>query len=163
MIERKIDPDVREHRPMIGRSTIAHDPGLLLKVAPPRMARGLLERERLSLGRMRDGLANLISLVAPTGFGKTSQLAQWRREAIAHGNLVFWLTLDSRDEPLRLISALAQSAHQACARRAFGEDFIDGLQRYTDPLEAMTAWLAETARLSQETLLIIDEADKAPQ
>ena len=148
---------------MIGRSTIAHDPGLLLKVAPPRMARGLLERERLSLGRMRDGLANLISLVAPTGFGKTSQLAQWRREAIAHGNLVFWLTLDSRDEPLRLISALAQSAHQACARRAFGEDFIDGLQRYTDPLEAMTAWLAETARLSQETLLIIDEADKAPQ
>lgn len=147
---------------MIGQSTIARDPGLLLKVAPPRMARGLLERERLSLARMADGLGNLISVVAPTGFGKTSQLAQWRREAIANGHLVFWLTLDARDEPLRLISALAQSAHQACSKRAFGEGFIEGLQRYTDPLEAMTAWLAETARLSQETLLIIDEADKAP-
>lgn len=147
---------------MKGGTPIARDPGLLLKVAPPRVARGLLERERLSLTRMRDG-SNLITMIAPTGFGKTSQLAKWRREAIAEGSLVFWLTLDERDEPLRLVSALAQSAHQAAARRGFGAEFIDSLQRTTDPLEGLTAWLAETAYLSQETLLIIDEAEAAPE
>ena len=107
-------------------------------------------------------MGSLVTVIAPTGFGKTSQLAQWRREAIASGTVVFWLTLDARDEPLRLVSALAQSAHQACGKRAFGGEFIENLRRYTDPLEAVTAWLAETARLSQEALLIIDEADKAP-
>jgi len=148
---------------MKGGTPIARDPGLLLKVAPPRVARGLLERERLSLARMRDGLSNLITVIAPAGFGKTSQLARWRREAIAEGSLVFWLTLEARDEPLRLVSALAQSAHQAAARRGFGADFIDSLQRMTDPLEGLTAWLAEAAHLSQEILLIIDEADAAPE
>jgi hypothetical protein len=49
----------------------------------------------------------------PTGFGKTSQLAQWRRDALAHGALAFWHTLDARDEPLRLVQGLAHCAQAA--------------------------------------------------
>jgi len=123
----------------------------------------LLERERLGLSRLSGPAGQLINVVAPTGFGKTSQLAQWRKEALAAGSLVFWLTLDARDEPLRLVNGLAQSAHQASGRYGFDSHFIESLERFSDPLEAMTAWLGEAARMSQEILLIIDEADCAPE
>ncbi len=141
----------------------ARDPALLLKAIPPRVARDLLERDRLGLSRLNGGVGQLITIIAPTGFGKTSQLAQWRKEALAGGSLVFWLTLDSRDEPLRLVNGLAQSAHQASGKYGFDNPFIDSLERFSDPLEAMTAWLAEAARMSQDILLVIDEADRAPE
>jgi LuxR family maltose regulon positive regulatory protein len=139
------------------------DPALSLKAIPPRMARDLLERERLGLSRLSGSVGQLITVVAPTGFGKTSQLAQWRKEALAGGNLVFWLTLDSNDEPLRLVNGLATSAHQASGRYGFDSQFIESLERLSDPIEAMTTWLAEAARMSQDILLIIDEADRAPE
>jgi len=139
------------------------DPALLLKAIPPRVARDLLERDRLGLSRLNGPAGQLITVVAPTGFGKTSQLAQWRKEALAGGSLAFWLTLDGRDEPLRLINGLAQSAHQTSGRHGFDSQFIESLERFSDPLEAMTAWLAEAARMSQDILLIIDEADRAPE
>jgi LuxR family maltose regulon positive regulatory protein len=143
-------------------ATGSGDPAILLKAIPPRVARDLLERERLGLSRLSGGAGQLITVVAPTGFGKTSQLAQWRKEALAGGSLAFWLTLDGRDEPLRLVNGLAQSAHQASGRRGFDNQFIESLERFSDPLEAMTAWLAEAARMSQDILLVIDEADRAP-
>jgi LuxR family maltose regulon positive regulatory protein len=138
------------------------DPALLLKAIPPRVARDLLNRDRLSLARIKGVAGQLITVVAPTGFGKTSQLAQWRKEALAGGKLVFWLTLDGRDDPLRLVSGLAQSAHQASGKQGFDRNFIESLERFSDPLEAMTAWLAEVARMSQDILLILDEVDRAP-
>ena len=117
----------------------------------------------MGLSRLNGTAGQLITVVAPTGFGKTSQLAQWRREALAGGGLAFWLTLDIRDEPLRLVNGLAQSAHQASGRNGFDNQFIESLERFSDPLEAMTAWLAEAARISQDILLVIDEADRAPE
>jgi len=145
------------------RATSQRDPALLLKAIPPRVARDLLDRERLGLSRLNGAAGQLITVVAPTGFGKTSQLAQWRKEALAGGSLVFWLTLDGRDEPLRLVNGLAQSAHQASGRHGFDNQFIESLERFSDPMEAMTAWLAEAARMSQDILLVIDEADRAPE
>ncbi|MDT0507014.1 LuxR C-terminal-related transcriptional regulator [Novosphingobium sp. MMS21-SN21R] len=139
------------------------DPALLLKTIPPRVARDLLERDRLGLSRLSGSAGQFITVVAPTGFGKTSQLAQWRKEALATGSLVFWLTLDGRDEPLRLVNGLAQSANQASGRFGFDTPFIATLERFSDPLEAMTAWLAEAARISRDILLVIDEADRAPE
>jgi LuxR family transcriptional regulator, maltose regulon positive regulatory protein len=126
------------------------------------VARDLLERERLGLSRLNGRSGQLITVVAPTGFGKTSQLAQWRKEALAGGSLVFWLTVDGNDEPLRLVNGLAQSAHQASGRYGFDSQYIESLERFSDPLEAMTTWLAEAARISQDILLVIDEADRAP-
>jgi LuxR family maltose regulon positive regulatory protein len=150
--------------PLISRSTPqSGDPALHLKVIPPRVARDLLNRERLKLAKIGGVAGQFITVVAPTGFGKTSQLAQWRKEALANGKLVFWLTLDGKDDPLRLVSGLAQSAHQASGKQGFDRNFIESLERYSDPIEAMTAWLAEVARMSQDILLILDEVDRAPQ
>ena len=54
---------------------------LLFKATPPRAPRHLLVRPRLSLDdeRFRDRAVTVVQ--APPGFGKTSLLAQWRREA----------------------------------------------------------------------------------
>ena len=66
--------------------------GLVLKATPPRIQRDLLSRRRLLLGagRFRDVPAVLIQ--APAGYGKTSLLAQWRRESLGNGAIVLWLT-----------------------------------------------------------------------
>ena len=53
---------------------------LLLKVTPPRVPRHQIARPRLESGheRLRDHPVILVQ--APAGYGKTSLLAQWRRE-----------------------------------------------------------------------------------
>jgi LuxR family maltose regulon positive regulatory protein len=138
------------------------DPALVLKATPPRVARDLIQRPRLSLERLDVAGAQVIVALAPTGFGKTSQLAQWRREALARGALAFWLTIDARDEPLRLVSGLAHAAQQAAGKRGFDAPFIEWLERSIDAREALTGWLAEVARMSVEVLLVLDEVDLAP-
>ena len=56
------------------------DPALLLKSTPPRIGRSFLDRERLELSHFERSSTQVTALLAPTGFGKTSQLASWRRE-----------------------------------------------------------------------------------
>ena len=58
---------------------------LLLKVTPPRVPRHQVARPRLQADdeRLRDQPVILVQ--APAGFGKTSLLAQWRREHLAQG------------------------------------------------------------------------------
>ena len=67
---------------------------LILKTIAPRAPQHLLTRARLGVDEPR--LRNLqIALVqAPAGYGKTSLLAQWRREHLAHGVAVAWLSVD---------------------------------------------------------------------
>lgn len=143
-------------------STKLHDPAISLKSLPPRAVRGFLERERLRLERLELGGAQAIALLAPTGFGKTAQLAQWRREALERGRLVFWYTVDARDEPMRLVHGLTYSATTACGKRGFGQEVIDRISRSADAQEAITAWLAEVAALSLEVLLLLDDVDLMP-
>jgi LuxR family maltose regulon positive regulatory protein len=138
------------------------DPALVLKASPPRVARELLPRDRLSLARLDHVGSQVITVMAPSGFGKTSQLVQWRREALGRGALAFWLTLDARDEPLRMVSGLAQATLQTTGKRGFDPGFFQWLGRCADAREGATAWLAEVAKLSVEVLLILDEVDQAP-
>jgi LuxR family maltose regulon positive regulatory protein len=138
------------------------DPALILKATPPRVARDLLQRERLSLTRLDVAGAQVIAVMAPAGFGKTSQLAQWRREMLGRGGIALWLNLDARDEPLRMVSGLAHAARQSVGKRGFGPQFLSQLEQFQDPIEATTLWLAEVARLSVEVLLVLDEVERAP-
>lgn len=135
---------------------------MLLKSAPPRSVRGFLDRERLKLSQFELSGARTTILLAPTGYGKTSQLIQWRRDALAHGGLAFWHSLDNRDTPLRLVRGLAYSAQTSCGKLGFPEPFMEWIQDCSDAKEAMTGWLAEVARLAVDVLLILDDADRLP-
>lgn len=84
--------------------TLAGTPGdLLLKVTPPRVPRQQLARPRLQADheRLRDCLVILVQ--APSGYGKTSLLAQWRREHLAQGRVVAWLTAQPQDDVQRFV------------------------------------------------------------
>ncbi|MEY2875778.1 MAG: transcriptional regulator, partial [Pseudomonadota bacterium] len=134
----------------------------MLKSTPPRAARGFLERERLSLERLELTGPRVIALLAPSGFGKTSQLAQWRREALTKGALACWLTADTRDEPLRLVHGLAHATRAVSGKRGFAESFMAWIENCPDPQTAITGWLAEVASMSVEVLFVLDDVEKLP-
>lgn len=139
-----------------------HDASLTLKAMPPRVVRGFLDRERLRLSRLELGGTQTYALVAPTGFGKTAQLVQWRREALARGALAFWLTADARDEPLRLVQGLTHAAMVANGKRGFDEAFQTRMAECLDAQEAATLWLAEVAAVAADTVLFIDDVELLP-
>jgi LuxR family transcriptional regulator, maltose regulon positive regulatory protein len=138
------------------------DAALLLKSTPPRAVQRFLDREHLNLSRLELSGAQVTALLAPVGFGKTTQLAHWQRQALARRGLSAWYTLDSRDEPQRLMRGLTFSAHKACGKRAFAEPFMRWMEERFDPQEAVTGWLAEIAELAVEVLLLLDDVDLLP-
>jgi len=141
----------------------AYDPALALKATPPRATRGFQERERLSLDRVEAKGAPVVALLAPAGYGKTAQLARWRSEMLARGGLAFWLTADERDEPHRFVQGLSYAARALSGgRRGFGSSFFQWLDACTDPMSAITGWLAEVSSLAVDVLLLIDEAERLP-
>lgn len=131
---------------------------LLLKVTPPRVPRHLIPRERLisSNEQLRD--YPLIVIQAPPGFGKTSLLAQWRREHLGHGAVVAWLAAQAQDDPLRLIQALVLSVRQGAGKPRFGHNLLDSPGR--NAIDGATTWLAEVAQAAMSTVLIVDEAER---
>lgn len=133
---------------------------LLLKVTPPRVPRHQLTRERLQAhqGLLRDAPAILIQ--APAGFGKTSLLAQWRREHLARGTVVAWLSAQTRDDPRRLVQALVLAVRSGAGRPTFGHTLLGSA--VPAGLEGVTLWLAEIAQTALDVVLVIDEADRLP-
>ena len=141
--------------------TAGSPPDLLLKVTPPRMPRGLLPRARLLPGAdaWRDGAAFVVQ--APPGFGKTSLLAQWRRDYLAAGAVVGWVSADGGDDPRRLVQCLTLAVRAAAARPTFGQSLLEA--DTPEGLDGMTAFLAELAHAALNVVLIIDEVDRLPE
>ena len=52
------------------------DPGLLLKITPPKLRKTLLVRDRLRRLGAADDDTTVILVEAPAGYGKTSLIAQ---------------------------------------------------------------------------------------
>lgn len=101
---------------------------IALKIAPPRIARDSLLRERLALGNNRFDGVPVLAIVAPAGFGKTSLLAQWRRESLARGAMVAWLTAGEADDPARFLQGLALSICAATLRPTFAHTLVDAVE-----------------------------------
>lgn len=137
-----------------------HLQSLMLQVNPPRVPRNLVARERLlsSAPAWRDHAAFVVQ--APAGFGKTSLLAQWRREFLLRGVIVAWLSARAGDEPRRFVQALALSVGVAAGRPAFGRDLLEG--KAGSGIEQITMFLAELTRTALNVVLVIDEADRLP-
>jgi LuxR family maltose regulon positive regulatory protein len=143
-------------------TTQSRDPALLLKSTAPKLAPSFLERERLSLHQLLRSGAQVIPVLAPTGFGKTSQLASWRRAVLARGALTIWFTADGRDESLRLVRGLAQAAQAVCGKRSFNDSFMQWIAGSADPQAAVTGFLGELAELAIEIWLFLDDVDLLP-
>ena len=97
---------------------------------------------------------------APAGFGKTSLLAQWRREFLSVGAAVAWVSAQTRDDPLRLVQSMALAVRVATGRPAFGHGILE-----TDTpggLEIVTVFLAELTQSALDVVLVIDEVDRLP-
>jgi LuxR family maltose regulon positive regulatory protein len=135
---------------------------LVLKTIAPRAPLNLVARARLS-AEAADYHERQVTLVqAPAGYGKTSLLAQWRREYLSRGIAVAWLLADERDDPERLLRALLQAVRTGCARPAFGALLLDSAIASVGELDGATGWLAELAVLSLDVVLIVDEAERLP-
>jgi LuxR family maltose regulon positive regulatory protein len=139
------------------------EPQLALKVTPPRIPRTVLERPRLSSANPEFADKAVIVLQAASGFGKTSLLAQWRREALQVGAVVAWLTLDGRDTDNRLVAGLVAAMRASSGRPTFGQACLGAAGLDGDSLEGLTQWLAELAELAAETVLILDDVHALPE
>src|SRR5262245_35056587 len=102
------------------------DSELILKVTPPRAPRHLLARLRLGSEDAQYRDRPVILVHAPAGFGKTSLLAQWRREQLARGAAVAWLSLDGTDHMQRLVHCLVLAVRTAWGRPDFGRTLLEG-------------------------------------
>jgi len=134
---------------------------LQLKVTPPRVPRHQLTRSRLQSDheRLRDGAIVLVQ--APGGYGKTSLLAQWRREHLAQGRVVAWLTAQAQDDVVRFVQGLALAVRAGAVRPTFGHTLLEAAT--PAGLEGVTVWLAEVAQSALDIVLIVDEVDRLPE
>ncbi len=132
---------------------------LLLKVTAPRVPRHHVTRPRLQADNERFDKP-VVLVQAPAGFGKTSLLAQWRREHLARGAVVAWLSAQSQDDPHRLVQGLALAVRTAAGRPTFGHTLFEATA--AGGLEEVTTWVTEVAQSALDVVLIFDEADRLP-
>ena len=142
------------------RATVATADDLLLRVTPPRVPRHQVARPRLQSDdpQLRD--FPVIVVQAGAGFGKTSLLAQWRREHLARGTVVAWLSAQAQDHVPRFVQSLALSVRAGAGRPTFGHTLIESTP--STGFEGITAWLAEVAQSALDIVLIVDEAERLP-
>jgi LuxR family maltose regulon positive regulatory protein len=136
---------------------------LILKTTPPRLARVLHARNRLETRWLDVHDRAAIIVTAPQGFGKTTLLTQWRRRWLEHGRLVAWLSLDAQDERSRFVDLLGFALKGASGRESFAVAARQGQLQAGREIDALTTMLAELATLATPTVVVIDDAHRAPQ
>lgn len=84
------------------------------KFAPPRMGRYSVHRDAMLAGLHAARHSRLVLLCGSAGFGKTTLLAQWRKNLIKHNATVAWLSLAQEDgEPELFCANLIGTLQQA--------------------------------------------------
>ena len=136
------------------------DPVLALKIIPPRPRKNVLTRTRLDSRIMRSADVSAAIVEAPTGYGKTLLLAQWRRAAMLEGAAGAWLRLDECDNDGRMLYGIAMAMRQATGRTGFAAHIarIHGDSKLA--LDAAAGLLAEWSQLAHPVILVLDEFDR---
>jgi len=128
---------------------------LATKLFIPPVPDELIPRTSL-VQRIEEGVnGKLIFVIAPAGFGKSSVLSAWARQARVP---VCWLSLDSSDnDPVVLLSYLIASVQTIFPQ--LGDEILGALnspdQSPIDPL--LTAWINELSEHTSEFALIVDD------
>lgn len=136
------------------------DSWLVLKTTAPKTSKHLLRRDRISLDAVNQYEHAITLVTAPDGYGKTSLLLQWRREALQAGGIVAWLTLDKYDNASRFVQGLQGALSVADTHSEFVSS-VPALAR--GGLEDVTDWLARVAGMAVEVQLILDGAENLPK
>jgi len=139
------------------------DAQFLLKTAPPRLSRALPTRARLEKRRAEISERTAILVIAPQGFGKTTLLAQWRRNWLEQGAFVAWASLDARDDRAQFVDLLLFALRAATGRESFATAAAQSRLQSSRELDTLTALLAEVAVLATPTIVVLDDAHRAPQ
>lgn len=132
---------------------------LVLKTMPPRASRHQLPRPRLGLADKQLLDRSVIAVQAQPGFGKTSLLVQWRREHLARGAVVAWVTAEAGSDPQRFLHCLVQAVRVGCGRPGFGRALLESAGAGCGALEGVTAWLAEVSQTSLDVVLMVDDGE----
>ena len=132
-------------------------PDLILRVTPPRSHKMILQRGRLSTSSPEIQDRSLIFLQAPSGYGKTSLLVQWRKDWISNGEVVAWLTLDENEDRGRFIHSLVVSMDVAIGKTRLELSSDQYLSDGKHDFDVLRNCLAGIADMGRDTVLIIDD------
>ena len=134
-----------------------------LKTAPPRPGRAAPARKRLDRRWAEINDRTAIIVTAPQGLGKTTLLAQWRRNWLERGACVAWASLDAQDDRARFVDLLLFSLRAATGREAFATIAAQGRLQSNRELDALTSLLAEVTVLATPAVIVLDDAHRMPQ
>ncbi|HQR23558.1 MAG TPA: LuxR C-terminal-related transcriptional regulator [Steroidobacteraceae bacterium] len=137
------------------------DPGLILKITPPKLRRNLLARERLRRLAAEGQDTAVFVVEAPAGYGKTSLLAQWRLDWLQSGAAVAWLSLDAEDSPVTVVSGVVLGLRRSTGKARFGTEALEAVRHGAGPTLALTSLLAEIAESAHSTVLMFDNCERA--
>ena len=139
------------------------DPSLSLKITPPRVRAASLPRAWLTrlFDRMRD--RRVVVVCAPAGYGKTTLLAQWRREVLSERGFAGWLTLDEHDDRARFMHGLIASLRDTMGNPQFGTEALEAVRGREGETVAMTALLAGIVDAARPTVAFLDDAHLLPE
>ncbi len=130
-------------------------PVLKTKLFITKPSPGLVKRERI-IEKMNTGLAqNLILILAPAGFGKSTILSEWADTGTIE---TAWLSIDEADNDLkRFFSYLIMAVQEIDT--SIGEDVVPALQLSdSPPMEyLLTLWINDLADHQGDVALVLDD------
>lgn len=138
----------------------AIDPGLVLKITPPKLRKSVVVRERLRDLRAHGEDVAVFLVEAPAGFGKTSLLAQWRLDGLQAGVCAAWLSLDGADTPVSVISGVVHGLRRGNGKPSFCHDALEAIRRGAGTEAAVTSLLAEISETAQPVVLTFDNCER---
>lgn len=134
------------------------DPLLVSRLSIPLRPQAVLQRPQL-LEQLSAGVGRALTLVvAPAGFGKTTQLSVWALQAVQQGRPVAWASLERGDnDPVRFWSAVIGALQTAYP--GFAQETLLALPALAQrPLEATVATLLrDLATVPHELVLVLDD------
>ncbi|MGI9133898.1 MAG: hypothetical protein ACR2I0_08150, partial [Rhodoferax sp.] len=158
----RAEAPLQGRRSQMARTAAPVDPLIMFtKLVPPRYPKAMIERASL-LSRLRQDDAPALTIFqAPSGFGKTVAMVQWRNALIAAGHTVAWLGLDpnDNDETQFLLCLVASLRKAGCeigdgvfaAYRRGSVSAVDGF---------LTALVNELWQARQNIFLLVDDLNR---
>jgi len=135
---------------------------LNIKIAPPRMRRWLIVRERLIRKFQSVRECALLCVQAPAGYGKTSLLTKLRREWLAAGACAAWLSIDEHDTAERFVEGLLLAAYTALGRPAPASATAQAMRSGSEPRAVAASLLGELANEALPIALVLDDVHALP-